>query len=140
MDHRGSGRCGRPLVALICALAAVALLACGPSSKPRSAQRPGGALSVEVRRKICATHCGGANASIRVFRDSQRRIGSLRFDGDLGRCSHPPSIYFDPRGRQLGIIPFKPLVKGSPEHRRILGIHARHTKGLKEAETVSCKP
>jgi hypothetical protein len=31
-------------------------------------------------------------------------------------------------------------VVGSPEHRRIQAIHARHTRGLRAAETVSCKP
>lgn len=140
MLRGASGRLPLRLTALALVFAAVVPVSCASSPTPRSAQHSGDALSAEVRQKVCAAACTGPQASIRVFRNTRGSIGSLRFDGDPGQCSHPPSAYFDPQGRKLVVIPFRPLVRGSPEHRRIMAIHEHHTKDLEAAETISCKP
>jgi hypothetical protein len=97
------------------------------------------AASTELVKKICATAtCAGPMARVTVFRDKTGAVRSLELDGDIRRCSHPPTLFFDASGNQVDAIPMKPVVPGSDEAKHFAAIRERHTRGLDGRETCFC--
>ncbi len=60
------------------------------------------------------------------------------FRGDLQRCSHPPTSYFDATGKQVLVQALKPVVPGSAEAKRFQDERNKALAGLKKAESHSC--
>jgi hypothetical protein len=106
------------------------------SSKPASAAAP---VSAELLAAVCAGPCAGPFARVTVFRDAGGAVGRVRLDGDIQRCSSPPTTYFDAQGRQTEGIGLRPIVPGSAEETEIRARQARQLEGLTEAEHLSCK-
>ena len=92
-----------------------------------------------VIREICRAECSGPYATITVYRDVSGHVGAIENDGDVQSCSHPPTRFFDPRGKEIGVIPLKPVVPDSAEARRLQAIRDKATKGLKKTESFTCK-
>jgi hypothetical protein len=75
-------------------------------------------IAIPVVEKICkAAPCSGPGARIWVFmKDNQ--IRRYLHHGDRSSCTHPPSVYFDREGREVGAMPMRP-VKDADDQRRL---------------------
>jgi hypothetical protein len=94
--------------------------------------------SYAVMQKVCASPCAGSFAQVQVFRDAEGRVARLRYDGDLGSCSHPPRIYFDAAGEQTLAVAERPVEAGSAEAEDLAAKQAEQVEGLREAELLGC--
>src|SRR5262249_23930880 len=66
-------------------------------------------IVVPVVEKICkAADCSGTGSRIWVLR-KDNRIERYLHHGDIRRCSHPPSTYFDRDGKEVGAMPMRPV-------------------------------
>lgn len=81
--------------------------------------------------------CSGPAARIQVIR-SGARITAYLHHGDPSSCSHPPSVYFDRDGKELGSIAMRPIVPGSDDAKRVEAEHERFRGGGKPVEEVDC--
>lgn len=89
--------------------------------------------------QICrAGTCTSPMATVVVWRDASGAAKVLQFHGGLDRCSHPPMVYYDPGGKELGAIPEQPVVPGSPEAKGFEETHAKLTAGLRADPQVHC--
>ena len=115
--------------------------ASGPAGSAVRPDEHGGAQPVpmNVVRTICsASPCTGKLARVLVWRDAKGRVGAFEVRGDIERCSHPPTLFYDAAGKQTGVIPMKPVTPGSPEAKGFLDTRAKATKGLKQVDSVRC--
>lgn len=97
-----------------------------------------GKAPADVLAKICAkATCAGPFGRVEVLRKEGAIVGYLHF-GDLRRCSHPPAVYFDAAGEELGAIPEKPVAPGSDEARHFEAERVRLSRGGVAAESLSC--
>ena len=80
----------------------------------------------------------GSFAEIEVWVDDGGAIRRLVFDGDIRRCSHPPRIYLDGAGERTLTVPLKPVVKGSPEAKKLFAAQEAQLAGLRKAQTLRC--
>lgn len=135
------------------ALLGAVLLACSPGSPeakaPAEAKGPveakapekgpaDGKAPAEVLAKICArATCAGPFGRVEVLRKEGVIVGYLHF-GDIRRCSHPPAMYFDAAGEEVGAIPEKPVVPGSDEARHFEAERVRLSRGGTAAESLRC--
>lgn len=95
-------------------------------------------VTIPVIESICkAAPCSGKLARIWVLRKDNWIVRYLHH-GDLTACSHPPSVYFDKEGRQVGGIGMGPVQKGSGDGLRLNGERARLEAGATPAEEVDC--
>ena len=94
--------------------------------------------SFEIVKKICASPCSGPHAMLVMFRRDSGELGVVRFEGDLQSCSHPPWLYFDPKGNEILAIPEEPVVPGSAEAEAFAAKQAAVVAGMKEAERFWC--
>ncbi len=122
-------------------LTLAALAAC-TSPEPAGSGQPATAQdatdpSAEVLALVCASPCAGPMARVRVFRDAEKKVGRLRFEGDLGTCSHPPHIYFDAAGKETLTVPERP-VTGPEDAAALAKQSAAQSEGLTLAETLRC--
>ncbi len=76
-----------------------------------------------VLKKICGGTCSGPIAWVAGWADNQGTIRVYEYQGDLGACSHPPRIYFDGTGQELGVVPEFP-------------VNANDSKSLEQAKTL----
>jgi hypothetical protein len=72
-----------------------------------------------------------------VLRSGEKIVRYLHH-GDIRRCSHPPSVYFDASGAEVGTIPMKPIQKGSDEEKKIDADHTKFAAGGKPVEETDC--
>ncbi len=93
--------------------------------------------TAEVLARVCASPCAGPMARVHVYRDAEKNIGRLRFDGDLGTCSHPPQIYFDAAGAETLTVPERP-VTGPEDAAELDAKKAPQYDGVTLAETLRC--
>lgn len=92
-----------------------------------------------LARRVCAkAPCSGELAEVVVWRDQGGAISTVEHRGDLARCSHPPTVFFDAKRERLEAIPMQPVAPGSEEAKGFAAIRERHTGGMVEAETVRC--
>ena len=106
------------------------------SVQPAIAGEPGDA---EVLKRLCKeATCAGPFSSIEVYRGSEGKPQVYVFSGDLQRCSHPPTSYFDATGRKILVQANKPVVPGSSEAKRFEDERKKLLAGLKQAESHSC--
>lgn len=76
-------------------------------------------VRVDVIAKICAAApCSGEFARLRVFYLPQG-IHRYAHDGDIRRCSHPPTTVYDREGKEVGAIPLEPIVPGSARDKEL---------------------
>lgn len=94
--------------------------------------------SYEIVKKICASPCAGPHATLVMFRRDNGELGVVRFEGDLESCSHPPWLYFDPKGNEILAIPEEPVVPGSAEAKAFAAKQEAVVAGMKEAERFWC--
>jgi hypothetical protein len=93
---------------------------------------------IPVVESICKTAlCPGNLARIWVLRKDNRIQRYLHHD-DLTACSHPPSVYFDKDGHEVGAIAMRPVQKGSEDERRLNEERARLEAGATPVEEVDC--
>lgn len=124
-------------------LVLVALAACSPGAPPSTAsppaeREPPAAEADAVLAKICAAApCVGPLGRVEVLREDGKIVGYQHL-GDLGRCSHPPAVYFDAAGQELGAIPEEPVAPGSEEARHFEAERLRLSRGGTKAETLRC--
>lgn len=75
--------------------------------------KAGAEENAAVLRKICEGTCSGRMAWIQEWRDaSQARV--YQYQGDLSTCSHPPQIFYDAGGKELGTIAEFPVNSQDP--------------------------
>lgn len=97
-------------------------------------------VSIPAIKAICAkAACAGPLSRVEVWRSDTGRVGVFAHFGDIGLCSHPPLIYFDRNGAELGGIPEQPVVKGSDEEREFTARREKMTAGLRRVETMHCR-
>lgn len=77
-------------------------------------------------------------ARVTVWRDAARKVRTLELSGDIERCSHPPTVFFDANGEKLDAIPMKPVVPGSAEAAKYQAIRDKYTHGLSGTEIHFC--
>ncbi len=95
--------------------------------------------SVPALRKMCAAApCTGPFDTVIVWRTPQGRVGAYEHRGDIRRCSHPPTGFYDRSGTEISAIPEKPVVPGSAEQKGFQATRDAATKGLVAAESTSC--
>jgi hypothetical protein len=90
-------------------------------------------------RKICRAQCSGPIATVTVYRDASGRVGALENGGDIRSCSHPPTVFYDAKGKQIGVIPLRPVKPGSAAAKRFQAIRTKATAGLSKAESFLCR-
>jgi hypothetical protein len=76
---------------------------------------------------------------VEVWRTAEAKVGRYVHQGDLQRCSHPPSAFFDESGKELGAIENQPVERGSAEHKASSDKRAVLLADLTLAETVDCQ-
>ncbi len=70
-------------------------------------------------KRLCKdAACAGPFSLIDVYRDSDQAPQVFVFRGDLRRCSHPPTSYFNATGKKIFVQANKPVVPGSAEATR----------------------
>jgi len=60
-------------------------------------------------QKICGGTCSGKLAWVQSWQDSGGQVRVYEYQGDLTVCSHPPRIYYDAQGAELGAMPEFPV-------------------------------
>lgn len=96
-------------------------------------------VMIPTIKAICAkAPCAGRFSRIEVWRNDAGRVGVYAHFGDIDQCSHPPLVYFDRDGRELGGIGEKPVVRGSDEERELTARREKMTAGLRRVETLHC--
>lgn len=110
------------------------------ASAPRADEHgPPEPVALPAVDAICkSAPCSGPMSTIEVWRTSKAAVGVYYHHGDIQRCSHPPSVFFDAAGKQLDAIPMQPVEPGSAEAQRFQSIRERHTRDLTLAERVDC--
>jgi cytochrome c peroxidase len=107
----------------------------GTASAPEAAAET---PAEEVLRIVCNATCGGAFAFVTPYRDAAGRLVRLELRGDIRRCSHPPTLFFDAAGDQTAVIPNRPVVPGSDEALGLVAVREAQTGGLFAGPTISC--
>ncbi len=108
------------------------------SDPPPSAARQ--RVSATVLSRICKeSPCTGRFARIEMFANPKGTVELLYYHSDIERCSHGPSIYFDPTGKKLDTIPNKPMDPKSDRGKELLALHAKHHRGRTKAGVHSCQ-
>ncbi|MCC6998083.1 MAG: hypothetical protein IT370_25945 [Deltaproteobacteria bacterium] len=103
-----------------------------PSAPPRGETAPG------VYLAICRGQFGGDFASVQVYRSPAGDVQVLELRPDITKVSHPPTIFYDRDGAEVGVIPERPVVPGSAEALELAAIRTRAVGDATLAETVSC--
>ncbi len=103
-----------------------------PSAPPRRAAAPG------VYLAICMGQFGGDFASIQVYRSPSGDVHVLELRPDITKVSHPPTVFYDRDGAEVGAIPERPVVPGSAEALELAAIRTRAVGDASLAEEVSC--
>jgi|GEM_PF-3247164 len=64
--------------------------------------------------KICGGTCSGKMAWVQSWQDATGQVRVYEYQGDLSVCSHPPRIYYDAQGTELGANAEFPLDPKDP--------------------------
>ena len=97
-------------------------------------------LRVDVIGKICGVAtCAGKLSRLRVFYTPAGRIHRYAHDGDITRCSHPPTMVYDAEGKEVGGISLEPIQPGSERAKEIEALHARLFGEAKHVVTADCQ-
>src|SRR5687768_1066585 len=116
---------------------AAASVPIGSAVRPDEGGMPEPVL-IPAIEKICKeAPCSGERARIRVFR-SGPRITAYLHHPDPSSCTHPPSVYFDREGKQLGSLAEHPTAPASASA-NVADAQARHGGGGTPSETIDCK-
>lgn len=108
----------------------------GPSATP---PRPPGGGGDEVVERICAeANCAGPMSSIDVWSDAEGKVALYVHQGDIHRCSHPPTTYYDAAGRPLLTQAMRPIVPGSEDARKMKEERDKLTEGRTRSRGASC--
>ncbi len=90
-----------------------------------------------VLRTICMGTCSGPFARATAWKDAAGATSLYVYDGDINRCSHPPRIYYDRFGREVGRVGSGPVPQGQTAPGPAL--HMRLTAGLTEGKLHLCQ-
>ena len=110
-----------------------------PILETQPKRAPGPSISMSAKKNICASEFAAGNADISVFRDNTQEVKLLVLEPDIGRFHHAPWTYYDSNGKQLLMVPERPM---SPEERAkdpVIQKMEALKKGLIADETgISC--
>lgn len=110
-----------------------------PTLETQTKRATGPSISRSAKKKICASEFAAGSADISVFRDNTQEVKLLVLEPDIGRFHHAPWTYYDSNGKQLLMVPERPM---SPEERAkdpVIQKMEALKKGLIADETgVSC--
>jgi hypothetical protein len=67
-----------------------------------------------VVKKICRGTCSGKMAWVQGWNDAARKVQVYQYQGGLDACSHPPQIFYDLGGKELGAFPEFPVNTQDP--------------------------
>jgi hypothetical protein len=90
-----------------------------------------------VERACKSAPCSGAHARVVVLRKDNRIVRYLH-QGDPSACSHPPSVYFDRDGNEVGAIAMVPIVPGSEKEKELDEKRRGLEAGGTPVEEVDC--
>lgn len=86
--------------------------------------------------RICAAGpCTAAFARVEPWRDSKGAAALYVFHGDFNRCSHPPLVFYDRNGREVGSAGTGPAPTSAPPRPNV---HAQLTAGLTAGKSWFC--
>ena len=108
----------------------------GNESAPASSGVAQNPLVAEVCKKAV---CTGRMAQITLWRDKQGAVRVLEYAGDIQRCSHPPTVFYDASGKEIAAIPNKPVAVGSDEQKKFAQIRDDAVKDLRKGDSVFCE-
>jgi hypothetical protein len=95
-------------------------------------------VRVDVIAKICGVAaCSGPLARVRVFYHANA-VYRYAHDGDLQKCSHPPTTVFDQAGKEVGGIAQEPIVRGSAREKEVEARRATLFGDAKHVVTFDC--
>jgi hypothetical protein len=117
----------------------VFLVACSTCDSAQPTEgRAGAALGgeLEVPRRICAGPCGGPIARVAAWKNASDKVVLYIYDGDFNSCSHPPRLFYDGEGKEVGAVGSGPVPAGQEAPGPALAMSL--TAGLTEAWTRSC--
>ena len=105
-----------------------------PVPDPRKPPPDDAALLAPLQRiRDAEPPCYGPSSRIDVWRTPKGEVHRLFYHGSMD-CSHPPSVWFDPDGKELETVPMEPVTGENRDHYE--AIWARHTTGAEKAENV----
>lgn len=97
-----------------------------------------------VIQKICAGTCSGKMAWVQAWNDGAGKVKVYQYQGDLSACSHPPQIFYEAGGKELGSLPEFPVNPQDPVAMgRLKGLQEKRAewlKGLSAGEKSWCAP
>ncbi|HKX12821.1 MAG TPA: hypothetical protein VJP40_06685 [bacterium] len=95
-----------------------------------------------ILKKICQSTCTGRMASVQSWNDDAGKAQVYQYQGDLTACSHPPQIFYDASGKELGAIAEFPINPQDPASaaklKEIQTKRAEWLKGLSPAKKLWC--
>lgn len=96
-------------------------------------------LSTPTLSRVCSTApCAGPMSRIDVWRTRTGRVALYVHHGDISRCSHPPSVYFDALGKEVLTQAERPVAPGSADAKRFADEREAVTRDLVKAESPPC--
>jgi hypothetical protein len=95
-------------------------------------------VSVPTIAKLCGgAACAGPFSRVRVFYKGNA-IYRYAHDGDLQKCSHPPTTVFEKTGKEVGGIAEEPIVRGSAREKEVEAHRASLFGDSKHVVTFDC--
>jgi hypothetical protein len=67
-----------------------------------------------VAKKLCQGTCSGKMAWVQAWNDAAGKAQVYQYQGGLDACSHPPQIFYDAGGKELGAFPEFPVNTQDP--------------------------
>lgn len=96
-------------------------------------------LSTPTLTRVCSTApCAGPMAHVDVWRTRAGRVALYVHQGDISRCSHPPTAYFDALGKEVLTQAQRPVAPGSADAKRFADEREAVTRDLVKAESPAC--
>lgn len=96
-------------------------------------------LSTPTLTRVCSTApCAGPMSLIDVWRTRTGRVALYVHQGDISRCSHPPTVYFDALGKEVLTQAQRPVAPGSADAKRFADEREAVTRDLVKAESPPC--
>ena len=91
-----------------------------------------------VFAKACELPCADDTTQMQTWTDRSGNLSLVAVQGSLRRCSHPPLVFLDGKGKEVFVIPENPIVPNSQEQKEIEKKKADIKIGLKKSASVSC--
>jgi hypothetical protein len=67
-----------------------------------------------VVKKLCQGTCSGKMAWVQGWNDAAGKVKIYQYQGSLDACSHPPQLFYDASGKELGTFPEFPVNSQDP--------------------------